>query len=85
MRVHRWVHTNSSSVFARETRGCFLFGGFLIRGALLIKREQSFENLFVGKIDRKTVGLSDGGIEFCVCVRVPSGAFVVKIRERAFR
>jgi hypothetical protein len=52
---------------------------------LLIKREQSFENLFVGKIDRKTVGLSDGVIEFCVRIGKPGWSFVVEIRECAFR
>jgi hypothetical protein len=65
--------------------GLFLGCWFLIRGALLIKREQAFENLFVGKIDRKTVALSDGGIEFCVRVRKPGGTLVVKIRECTFR
>ena len=63
----------------------FLGCRFLICGALLIKREQAFENLFVGKIDRKTVGLSDGGIEFCVRVRQLGGTLVVKIRQGAFR
>ena len=65
--------------------GRFLGCWFLIRGALLIKREQTFENLFVGKIDRKTVGLSDSAIEFCVRVGEPGWSFVVKIRECAFR
>jgi hypothetical protein len=46
--------------------GLFLGCWFLIHGALLIKREQTFENLFVGKIDRKTVGVRDGAIEFRV-------------------
>ena len=51
--------------------GLFLGCWFLIYDALLIKREQAFENLFIGKIDRKTVGLSDGGIEFCVRISEP--------------
>jgi len=42
--------------------GLFLGFWFLIHDALLIEREQAFENLFVGKIDRKTVGVRDSGI-----------------------
>jgi hypothetical protein len=51
-----------------RTPGLFLGCWFLICGVLLIEREQAFENLFVGKIDRKTVGLSDGGIAFCSAI-----------------
>ena len=68
-----------------RTPGLFLSCWFLIYDTLLIEREQAFENLFVGKIDRKTVGLSDGGIEFCVRIGEPRWSFVVKIRECPFR
>ena len=65
--------------------GLFLGCWFLIHDALLIEREQAFENLFVGKIDRKTVGVRDGAIEFRVGIGEPGWTFVVKIRECAFR
>ena len=62
----------------------FLGCRFLICGALLIEREQAFENLFVGKIDRETVGLRDGAIEFRVGIGEPGWTFVVKVGERPF-
>ena len=65
--------------------GLFLGCWFLIHDALLIEREQAFENLFVGKIDRETVGVRDGAIEFCVGIGEPGLSFVVKIRECKFR
>ena len=65
--------------------GLFLGCWFLIHDALLIECEQAFENLFVGKIDREAVGLSDDAIEFCVRVSEPGRTLVVKIRERALR
>jgi hypothetical protein len=65
--------------------GLFLGCWFLIHDALLIECEQAFENLFIGKIDRKTIGLSDDAIEFCVRVGEPGWSLVVKIRQGAFR
>lgn len=67
-----------------RTPGLSLGCWFLIHDALLIECEQAFENLFVGKIDRQTVGLSDGAIEFCVGIGEPGWSFVVKIRECSF-
>ena len=40
--------------------------------------------MFVTQISRPAVGGGDGGIEFLVRQVEPRGAFVVKIRERAF-
>ena len=68
-----------------RTPGVSLGCWFLIHDALLIEYEQAFEDLFVGKIDRKTVGVRDGAIEFRVGIGEPGWTFVVKIRQRAFR
>jgi len=66
-----------------RTPGLFLGRWFLIHDALLIEREQAFENLFVSKIDRKTVGSGDSSGEFCMRICEPVWMFVVDVRERA--
>jgi hypothetical protein len=67
-----------------RTPGLFLGCWFLIHDALLIEREQAFENLFVGKIDRKAVSGGDSSVEFCVSIGEPRWSFIVNIRECAF-
>jgi hypothetical protein len=66
-----------------RTPGLSLGCWFFIHDALLIEREQAFQDLFVGKIDRKPVSGGDGGIEFCVGIGEPSGALVIEIGQRA--
>ena len=53
------------------------------RRPLKIAREQPLQHLVIADLGRPAVGGEDGGVERCVEVGEPGGAFVVEIRQRA--